>query len=60
LASLGRGGGRATGGQEFGATDLLVDTGVTRTGSDESLDTAAAQLAALPRIKEALGPVMEA
>ena len=44
--------------KRFGATDLLVDTGVTSLGRDESLDTAAAQLKALPRIKEALGPVM--
>ena len=44
--------------KRFGATDLLVDTGVTSLGRDESLDTAAAQLKALARIKEALGPVM--
>jgi hypothetical protein len=44
--------------QRFGATDLLVDTGVTRLGSVVSPNTAAGQLKALSPIKEALGPVM--
>jgi len=64
VMSIGRGAeaewaARADAWQQFGATDLPVVTGVSQHSSDAALDTVAAQLKALPRIKEALGHVTD-
>jgi probable F420-dependent oxidoreductase len=41
--------------RNFGATDLLIDTGVTATSPDPSLNTAQAQIQALRRLAAVLG-----
>jgi alkanesulfonate monooxygenase SsuD/methylene tetrahydromethanopterin reductase-like flavin-dependent oxidoreductase (luciferase family) len=45
----------ADGWRQFGATDLLIDTGVTATSPDPSLNTPGAQIQALQRMAEVLG-----
>jgi probable F420-dependent oxidoreductase len=46
---------RAEAWRHAGATDLLIDTGVSAAASDVSLNNASAQIKALARIRESLG-----
>jgi hypothetical protein len=46
---------RAEAWRQFGATDLLVDTGVSAPARDESLNTPAAKMTAWRRIREVFG-----
>jgi len=48
---------RAEARRQFGATDVLVDTGVSARTHDASLNTPVAQIKALRRIREVLGPL---
>ena len=48
---------RAEAWRQFGATDVLVDTGVSARTHDASLNTPVAQIKALRRIREVLAPL---